>query len=279
MDSLHWVVSRLAWRDVLDIALVTLVFFWFLVLVYGTRADQVLRGIVVLVLAGAVLAQSLQLTVLGWLVVHSLPVLLVAIPVIFQPELRKLLEQLGRTSNLINHPLATLTAPAADYTVDQIVLACEHLSRQTFGALIVIERKTGLQDYAATGTRIEALVSVELLESIFYKNSALHDGAAIVQGDRIVAAKCVLPLTENLDSGVQMGTRHRAAIGITEVTDAIAVVVSEETGRISLTTNGRLVRGLSGDRLRRILMTFYRPQGGSWLPPEGAGSGHFPVVP
>src|SRR5690349_17434502 len=138
MDSLHWILTRLGWRDVLDIAIVTLVFFWFLILIYQTRADQVLRGVVLLVVAAAFLASTLQLTVLGWLVVHSLPVLLVAIPVIFQPELRKLLEQLGRTSRIINHPLATLSAPAADHTVDQIVLACERLSRQSFGALIVI---------------------------------------------------------------------------------------------------------------------------------------------
>jgi uncharacterized protein (TIGR00159 family) len=264
MDSLHWVLSRLTWSDFLDIAIVTLVFFWFLMLVYGTRADQVLRGVVVLVLASAFLAQTLQLTVLGWLVVHALPALVVAIPVIFQPELRKLLEQVGRTSTIINHPLSSLSTPAVDFTVDQVVLACERLARVSFGALIVIERRTGLQDYAATGTRLEATVSADLLESIFYKNAALHDGAAIIEGDRIIAAKCVLPLTENVGSGAQMGTRHRAAIGITEVTDAIAVVVSEETGRISLATNGKLVRGLSGERLRRILMTFYRPEGPSF---------------
>ena len=267
MDSWHWVISRLGWRDVLDIAIVTLVFFWFLVLIYQTRADQVLRGVVVLVLAGAVLAQSLQLTVLGWLVVHSVPVLLVAIPVIFQPELRKLLEQLGRTSNLINHPIATLTPPAANFTVDQVVVACERLARVSFGALIVIERKTGLQDYAVTGTRLEAAVSADLLESVFYKNSALHDGAVIIEGDRVIAAKCVLPLSENVGSDAHLGTRHRAAIGITEVTDALAVIVSEETGRISLATNGKLMRGLDGDRLRRILMTFYRPEVGPTTTP------------
>ena len=257
MNSLHWVLSRLSWVDGLDIAIVTLVFFWFLVLIYQTRADQVLRGILVLIVAGAILASTLQLTVLGWLLVHSVPVLVIAIPVIFQPELRKLLEQLGRTSRIINHPLTTLTTPIADHTVDQIVLACERLSRQSYGALIVIERKTGLQDYANTGIRLESYVTVELLETIFFKNTSLHDGAVIVQGDRVVAAKCVLPLSENVGSGAQMGTRHRAAIGITEVTDAIAVAVSEETGKISMATNGKLVRGLTGDRLRRILSAFY----------------------
>jgi diadenylate cyclase len=258
MDSLRWTLSRLTWASVLDIAIVTLVFFWFLVLIYQTRADQVLRGILLLVVAGAVLASTLQLTVLGWLVLHSVPVLVIAIPVIFQPELRKLLEQLGRTSRIINHPLATLSAPTADHTVDQIVLACERLSRQSFGALIVIERRTGLQDYANRGTLLEAPVSVDLLETIFFKNSALHDGAVIIRGDRVLAAKCVLPLSDNVGSGAQMGTRHRAALGITEVTDAIAVVVSEETGKMSMATNGKLRRGLTGDSLRRVLTAFYR---------------------
>ncbi|MDB5075739.1 MAG: hypothetical protein JWO42_1918 [Chloroflexi bacterium] len=258
MDSLRWTLSRLSWASVLDIAIVTLVFFWFLILIYQTRADQVLRGFVVLVLAGEILASTLHLSVLGWLVLHSVPVLLIAIPVIFQPELRKLFEQLGRTSRIINHPLASLAPQIADHTVGEIVLACEHLSQQMFGALIVIERKTGLQDYVDTGTRLEATVSFELLEAIFYRNSALHDGAVIVQGDRVVAAKCVLPLSENVGSTAHMGTRHRAAIGITEVTDAIAVVVSEETGTISMATNGKLVRGLAGERLRRMLTAFYR---------------------
>ncbi len=258
MDSLRWTLSRLDLASALDIAIVTLVFFWFLVMTYQTRADQVLRGIAVLVIACAVLASTLQLTVLGWLVVHSVPFLIVAIPVIFQPELRRLLEQVGRTARIINHPLASLTAPAADFTVGQIVAACEHLSQQLFGALIVLERKTGLQDYVATGTRLEAAVSFELLEAIFFKNAALHDGAVIIQGDRVVAAKCVLPLSENVGSAVHMGTRHRAAIGVTEVTDAVAVVVSEETGMISMAMNGKLVRGLTGDRLRRMLIAFYR---------------------
>ncbi|HXT37633.1 MAG TPA: diadenylate cyclase CdaA [Chloroflexota bacterium] len=259
MDSLRWTLSRLNWASALDIAIVTLVFFWFLVLIYQTRADQVLRGVVLLIVVGAILASTLQLAVLGWLLVHSVPVLLIAIPVIFQPELRKLLEQLGRSSRIINHPLASLTPPAADYTIGQIVEACEQLARQNFGALIVIERKTGLQDYAESGTRLDGTVSLELLEALFYKNSALHDGAVIIQGDRVVAAKCVLPLSDNVGSGAPIGTRHRAAIGISEVTDAIAVVVSEETGKISIANNGKLMRGLSGDTLRRALTAFYHP--------------------
>ncbi len=260
MDSLRWTLSRLNWASALDISIVTLVFFWFLVLIYQTRADQVLRGVVLLVVAGAVLASTLQLTVLGWLVVHSVPALLIAVPVIFQPELRKLMEQLGRSSRFINHPLSTLTPPVADYSVGQIVIACEHLSKQLFGALIVIERKTGLQDYAETGTRLDGAVSVELLEALFYKNSALHDGAVIIQGDRVVAAKCVLPLSDNVGSSAPIGTRHRAAIGISEVTDAIAVVVSEETGMISIAHNGKLLRGLDAESLQRNLTAFYRAE-------------------
>jgi uncharacterized protein (TIGR00159 family) len=258
VDALNWTLSRLTWASVLDIAIVTLVFFWFLVLIYQTRADQVLRGILLLVVAGAILASTLQLTVLGWLLVHSVPVLVIAIPVIFQPELRRLLEQLGRTSRIINHPLAALPAPIADHTVEQIALACERLSRQGFGALIVIERRTGLQDYANNGHLLEAPVSAEFLESIFFKNAPMHDGAVIIRGDRVLAAKVVLPSSENVASGAALGTRHRAALGITEQTDAIAVVVSEETGKISIASNGMLRRGLTGDNLRRMLTAFYR---------------------
>jgi len=261
MDSFHWILSRISWRDVLDIAIVTLVFFWFLVLIYQTRADQVLRGVVLLVVAAAVLASTLQLTVLGWLIVHSVPVLLVAIPVIFQPELRKLLEQLGRTSRFINHPLATLLVPPVDHTIEQIVLACAHLSGQGFGALMVIERRTGLQEWVSTGIRVSAEVSAELLESIFFKNTALHDGAVIIQGNRVVAAKCILPLSDNLSNAIHVGTRHRAALGISEQTDAVAVTVSEETGRFSVAYNGHLTILPSTEGLREELAkTFFLPR-------------------
>ncbi|GAC1428676.1 MAG: diadenylate cyclase CdaA [Chloroflexota bacterium] len=266
MQALQWTLSRLNVASFVDIILVTLILFWLLMLVRGTRADQVLRGALLLMALAAFAAAELRLTVLDWLVQRSFPALLVAIPVIFQPELRRALEQIGRGSQLINRPLASLNASLADHTVDEIREACERLSRHRYGGLIAIERMTGLQDYAGTGVRIDGSVSVDLLVSIFFRNSALHDGAVIVQGDRVAAAACVLPLSENVPEGAGLGTRHRAALGLSEVTDAVIVVVSEETGTISLATNGRLIKGLSGERLRRVLTAFHSPSSGEPVP-------------
>jgi uncharacterized protein (TIGR00159 family) len=256
MQALQWTLSRVNLYSLVDVAVVTLILFWLLMLVRGTRADQVLRGVLLVIALAALAAAELHLTVLDWLFQRSIPALLVAIPVIFQPELRRALEQIGRSSQLINRPLSTLNASLADHTVDEICEACERLSRHRYGGLIAIERTTGLQDYAATGVRIDGAVSVDLLVSIFFRNSALHDGAVIVQGDRVAAAACMLPLSDNVQ-GAGLGTRHRAALGLSEQTDAVTVVVSEETGGISLATNGRLIKNLSGDRLRRILTAFH----------------------
>jgi diadenylate cyclase len=259
MQTLQWTLTRLSLLSLLDVVVVTFILFWVLMLVRGTRADQVLRGALLVILVAALAAAELHLTVLDWLVQRSIPALLVAIPVIFQPELRRALEQIGRSSHIINRPLSTLSTSLADHTVDEIAEACERLSRHRYGGLIAIERTTGLQDYVATGVRIDGAVSVDLLVSIFFRNSALHDGAVIVQGDRVAAAACVFPLSENVPEGAGLGTRHRAALGLSEQTDAVVVVVSEETGGISLASNGRLIKGLTGERLRRVLGAFHHP--------------------
>lgn len=260
MDSLHWVLARFTPLSLLDILVVTAAFFWFLLLIQGTRADQVFRGVVLLIVAAYLLSSVLNLTLLTWMLQRSVPALLFAIPVIFQPELRRALEQLGRTSRIVGHPLSTLTVPRTGHTVNAIVDACEHLASERVGALIAVERRTGLQDYARTGVRLDSPVSDDLLVYIFMPNSPLHDGAVIVRGDRIVAAACVLPLSDNFPAGDALGTRHRAALGLSEVTDALAVVVSEETGKISLASNGRLITGMAPERLRRVLNAFYLPQ-------------------
>ncbi len=260
MDSLHWVLARFTPLSLLDILVVTAAFFWFLLLIQGTRADQVFRGVIVLIGVAYALSNLLDLTLLTWLLQRSVPALLFAIPVIFQPELRRALEQIGRTSRIVGHPLSTLTLPRTGHTVDAIVAACQHLASQKIGALIVIERRTGLQDYARTGVRLDSPVSDDLLVYIFMPKSPLHDGAVIVRGDRIVAAGCVLPLSDNFPAGDSLGTRHRAALGISEVTDGLAVVCSEETGKISLASNGRLITSMTPDRLRRVLNAFYQPQ-------------------
>ncbi len=259
LNSLHWTLARFSLLSLLDILVVTAVFFWVLLLIQGTRADQVFRGVVLLLGVAYALSYGLGLTLLTWLLQRSVPALFFAIPVIFQSELRRALEQLGRTSRVVVHPLSTLSPPHAGHTIDAIVDGCERLSRERIGALIALERRTGLQEYARTGVRLSSLVSDELLVYIFRTNSPLHDGAVIVRGDHIIAAGCVLPLSENFPAGGTLGTRHRAGLGLSEVTDALVVIVSEETGVISLASNGRLITNLNGERLRRVLGGFYPP--------------------
>lgn len=239
--------------SLVDILLVALIFYGALRMFQGTQAVSLLRGILVVVLV-ATLAAS-RLTAFNWLVRNSLPMILVAIPVIFQPELRRALERLGRTSNLIGR---TSRENVVQQVIFEIVVAVENLARQQTGALIVIEGTTGLEEYLETGERIDAKVSSRLLMTIFFPGTSLHDGAVVVRGDQILAAACVLPLTSRTLSDSSLGTRHRAATGITEQNDALAIVVSEETGIISVARNGRLVRRLDGQRLRRVLEDFYR---------------------
>lgn len=260
MNDLQWILARFNILSLLDILIVTAVFFWFLLLIQGTRADQVLRGVVLLVAAVYVLSTVLNLTLLTWLLQRSIPALIFAIPVIFQAELRRALEQLGRTSRIVQHPLATLAPADTGHAVGAIVDACSQLAAKHVGALIAMERHTGLGDYVRTGVRLSSPVSDDLLTYIFTPNSPLHDGAVVIRGDHIIAAGCVLPLSENFAAGDSLGTRHRAALGLSEVTDALAVVVSEETGEISLASNGRLIRAMTPDRLRRVLDAFYQPQ-------------------
>jgi diadenylate cyclase len=182
---------------------------------------------------------------------------------LFQPELRRALEQIGRAGGLLPHSPA-LSSSA--HVVDVIAIAARRLSERRWGALIVLERDTGLGEYVETGVPIDGTLSVELVLNVFFPNSPLHDGAVIVRGERLGAAGCVLPLADVHASPVHYGTRHRAAIGITEVADAIAVVVSEETGRISIANNGHLVSNLDEGKLRKVLGILYRPPGGDQLP-------------
>ncbi|MCS7051488.1 MAG: diadenylate cyclase CdaA, partial [Thermomicrobium sp.] len=171
--------------------------------------------------------------------------------VVFQPELRRALERLGHTSAWLRTPLSG-HEPQTEETIEEVTRAVTQLARFRYGALIVIERETGLQDYADRGIPLDATLTQQLLVNIFFPNSPLHDGAVIIRGNRILAAGCVLPLSENL-SDVQLGTRHRAGVGITEESDAVAIIVSEETGQISLAVNGRLYRNMDAERLRRTL--------------------------
>jgi len=256
-------LSQLTWLSVLDILLVTLVIFGLLALVRGTQAVVLLRGIIILAVGTVVLTSFLRLPAFSWLLRNSLPALLISVPVIFAPEIRRALERLGRAGAGIN---ITTHEAEQEQVIEAITTAAVRLSERRHGALIVIERQVGLKDRADTGVILDSLVSVELLVQIFYPNTPLHDGAVILKGARIQAAACIMPLTsgENITDR-QMGLRHRAALGISEVSDAVAVVVSEETGSISVAHNGRMIQRLDAARLRQILSAFYRPRGGSGM--------------
>ncbi|HYP60581.1 MAG TPA: diadenylate cyclase CdaA [Thermomicrobiales bacterium] len=260
MSELTWLLSRLGEpRSIIDIAVVTGLLFWLLWVLQGTRATQLLRGAAIFLIGAVVLSRVLDLRALGWLIDNMWPVVIVAVPIIFQPELRRALEQLGHTGSWLRTslPAGSDTSTLAG-TIDEVVRAAAQLSRLRYGALMVLERETGLQDYADRGVALDALVSRQLLVTIFFPNSPLHDAAVLMRGDRIVAGSVVLPLTDNISPMSNLGTRHRAGIGVTEDSDALAIIVSEETGQISVAHHGRLIRNLDQDRLRRVLRTLAR---------------------
>jgi uncharacterized protein (TIGR00159 family) len=238
----------------LDIAIVALLFFWLLGAIRGTRAVQLLRGIGVVLAISILLGSLLPLPTLRWLLFNAVqPALFVSIPVLFQPELRRALESLGRTNDLFGRPFGRTNNSELIETINGVARAAQQLSQQGVGALMVLEREVGLQDYADRGVIIDARLAVPLLLNIFYPNSPLHDMAVILRGNRILAANVVLPLSEDVGGQRRYGTRHRAAKGISEQSDAIAVVVSEETGAISIMNDGRMVSYLNEARLRNML--------------------------
>jgi diadenylate cyclase len=238
----------------LDILFVALLFWWLLGVIQGTRAVQLLRGITIVLILAFAVGAILPLATLQWLLGEVIqPALIVAIPVLFQPELRRALERLGRTDVFTRRPFGANQQSDLATVVDTVTRAMAQLAKQQTGALVVIERTISLQEYADRGIILDARLSVPLLLNIFFVNSPLHDLAVIVRGNRTLAANVVLPLSENIIGTPRYGSRHRAALGISEVSDAIAVVVSEETGNISVAVNGRMVRRLTEERLRRLL--------------------------
>jgi diadenylate cyclase len=254
-------LDRFTYASVIDVIAIAVIIYLALLLLKGTTAMSLLRGIIIVVIGAIILTQALNLTVLSWLLRNSFPALLIAIPIIFQSEIRRFLERVGRTGRW-PWPGRALYEGVVDCIAEASVL----LSEKHMGAIIVVERETGLEDYIDTGVKIDAVCSTKLLMSVFYPNSALHDGAAIIREDRLVAASATLPLSERMEGF--HGTRHRAALGITERTDAVAVVVSEESGALSIAANGRVISNLDGPRLRGILrslllpaMEMDRPQG------------------
>lgn len=254
MSDVLWVLSNIQIADVVDILLVAVLFYLLFFLAQGTQAVQLLRGMVLVILLAFLASQLLPFKGFSWLIETALPALLIAVPVIFQPELRRALERLGRTGRLLAR---WQQEEVVEQVIEEVTRATHRLANQRHGALIVIERETGLQEYTETGVPLNSDVKAELLQTIFHPNTALHDKAVIIRQNKLVAAGCMLPVTHNPQYR-GMGTRHRAAIGLTEESDALVVVVSEETGIVSVAYNGRIVRRLDSNRLRNILQAFFQ---------------------
>ena len=242
----------------------TVVFYAVLMLLRDTQVMVLLRGVLFFAILLILLTSFINLPAFSWLVNTISPALIVAIPVIFAPEIRRGLEKIGRAGSYKFLPRkAFINDQKIQQTIHSVVTASARLSARQHGALIVIQRRENLEDYIHTGVRLDAAVTPELLLQIFYPNTPLHDGAVIIADNLIVAASCVMPLSA---SGIltksperQMGLRHRAALGTSEATDAITVVVSEQTGSISIAHNGRMIRRLDSERLENILLAFYQP--------------------
>jgi diadenylate cyclase len=249
--QLNDVIRHLGWVEVIDVAVVAFVLYQLLRLLRGTQGTQILVGLVLLAVVG-VLATQLNLVLLSWLFKNAGFFILIGVIVMFQPELRRALDQLGRLGN-IGRPLAGYSTRLYSQAISEAIRAVERLSTRKNGALIAFEREVGLEDYAATGVRINGEISAEFLQSIFYPNSPLHDGAVIVRGNRIIAAGCLLPLPEEGVVKERLGTRHRAALGLSLASDALVLVVSEETGAISVIEEGKITKNLDGDGLRRLV--------------------------
>lgn len=241
--------------DVIEILLIAFFFYEVLVWIKNTRAWMLFRGILVIIVF-FLLAALLQMNTILWLGEKLLNVGIIALAVVFQPELRHALEQLGRR-NLFNMIKAGFSRnnglKFSDKTLNELVKASFDMGAVKTGALIVVEKDTELTEYVRTGIDVDGIVTRQLLINIFEKNTPLHDGAVIVRGDRVVAATCYLPLTDNLNLSKDLGTRHRAAVGISEVSDSLTIVVSEETGQVSITENGRLIHDINAEELTAAL--------------------------
>jgi len=261
LNNVLFIFQRFNGESAVDILLVTAIFFGLMYWLRDTQAMVLLRGVVLIVVALVLLTSLANLPAFSWLVRSSIPALLLSIPVIFAPELRRALERIGRAGGVFTR-LGSTSEADLEQTIQAVVAAAARLSARQHGALIVLKRLDNLDEPIQSGVRIDARVTAELLLQVFYPNTPLHDGAAIVNDSKLVAAACVLPLSS---SGIlnrlpdrQMGLRHRAALGISEASDAIAVVVSEETGGISVAHGGRMIRRIDSDRLGNILAAFFK---------------------
>lgn len=251
------VITTLSILDLVDIFIVAVILYKLYVMLQDTRAITLVKGVLVL-LAVTVIASWAELHVISWLLQKAVTLLFVALPIVFQPELRRALEHLGQGRFLA--PIMSLDDEEARSVVHELTKAVRVLAANKTGALIVVERDMGLNDISATGIQIDALITADFLLNVFIPNTPLHDGAAIVRGKRLVAAGCLLPLTENRSLSTELGTRHRAAIGLSEQCDALIIVVSEETGTISIAENGRIRRHLDTEMLKAVLEPVFLPE-------------------
>ena len=265
ISEIVFLVQRVNWLTLVDLFLVSAIFYIILMLLKDTQAQTLTRGVIFVVILISLLTTLVNLPAFSWLVSTILPALLFSIPVLFMPEIRRGLERLGRAGSgalLIERPFTDIEI--IQKTIRDMVTACARLAVFRQGALIVLQRRDTLREYEATGVKLSAKVTPELLLQIFYPNTPLHDGAVIINKGLVSAGACVMPLSSsgvlNSSPERQMGLRHRAALGISEVSDAIAVVVSEETGSISLAHRGRLMRRISADKLENVLLTFFKHQ-------------------
>ncbi len=250
MWNLKEIFLNIQIKDFVDILIVSYIFYNLYLLIKETRAEQLMKGIVILLFITKA-AEFLRFQLLSWLLNNTVKAGMFALLIVFQPELRRILEHLGQTKllsrNIKGEP------DTVDKMIDELVAGTASLSRQKIGALIVLERKTGINEIIQTGTYIDGEVSRQLLINIFIPNTPLHDGAVIIRKNKVIAAGCFLPLTENKYLKQELGTRHRAALGISERSDCLSLVVSEETGGISIAQSGKLYKSLSEDTLRSLL--------------------------
>ncbi len=264
INDISFLIQRFRWTDLLDIILVTAVFYILLLLLRDTEALVLLRGVFFIIILLVLFTSLVDLPAFSWLISAVLPALVFAIPVIFAPEIRRALERVGRAGNVSFLARSRMISEEQfKETLNAVIQASGRLSERHHGALIVIQRMQGLVEYAETGVPMHAVVTPELLLQIFYPNTPLHDGAVIIVNNEVRAASCVMPLSAsgvlNRSPERTMGLRHRAALGISEVSDAIAVVVSEETGSISIAHNGKMIRRLNMERLQNTLHAFFQP--------------------
>lgn len=252
----YFKIPNIRISDIVEIIIIALLVYQLMVWIKNTKAWMLFKGIAVVVMF-VIIASFFELTTILWIAQQTLSVAIIAIIIIFQPEIRRALEQLGRKQFLSGvfsmDGMKDVNEKFSDKTIDEIIKATFELAKTKTGALMVIEKATVLTEYEKTGIPIDAVVTNQLLINIFEKNTPLHDGAVLIRGDKIVAATCYLPLSDNMEVSKELGTRHRAALGMSEESDSLTIIVSEETGKVSLACDGRLSRNVSGEEVRKKL--------------------------